>query len=144
MTKHFSTTSATIQPTAPWHVLHDSTNGMVLHEANSQLMPAPYSRQLFNQWHSATSQIIIPAIVQHSATSQTSVFWNNWGKVTTAVQDPDCKLPPLTHKKKDCLLICGSIKCFGGLMLIIDIRQMSTAVKYLTSLGKYVWLCYHG
>ena len=69
-TKHFSTTSVTTQPTAPWHVLHDSTNGMVLQEANSQLIPAPYARQLFNQWHSATSQIIIPAMVQHSATPQ--------------------------------------------------------------------------
>lgn len=43
-TKHFSATSATTQPTAPCHVLHDSTNGMVPHEANSQPMPVPHPK----------------------------------------------------------------------------------------------------
>jgi hypothetical protein len=62
-TKHFST-SATIQPKAPCHILHDSTNGMVPHEANSQPMPVPHPRKLFNQWHSSTSQIIIQPMAQ--------------------------------------------------------------------------------
>jgi hypothetical protein len=67
---------------------------MVQHSATNQIMIQPMVQ------HSATTQIIIQPMVQHSAMSQSSLFWNNTGKVTTAVQNPDCKLAPLTHKSK--------------------------------------------